>query len=249
MWTVAAVLRHMLMQTTVMTCNSKSSISPRWRSHLTQPLAVYAISCWFYSSLGLLVLAQHAFCPQSLISGWPRHVNIMESVLVIMQGLWSYLSDVRDVGQESFFHIVDRVSAISLTGLQFFKLFVIPPGSLPFFERCWLLACLLIGLLFKVFDYYCIVTDDVHAYRRSHTLWHFTFPFGFGCFSLHCWWKTAPQCVGILSRRATSPSADGGALLTSPFDCLAIFAALYLAAWLLRRLTRPHVPTCRKHRD
>ena len=155
-------------------------------------------------------------CPAASPIGWSAGQGLRESVLVILQGVWSYWSDVLAVGQVSWCrrhsvtrlsptpaprvaqvswaHPIDRASAVALTGFQLFKLLFLMLPTMSWPEVLWLAGGLAAGIYFKVADYYALFEGNALRYRRSHTLWHVCLPFAFTAHTLARWYNVRDVC-------------------------------------------------------
>ena len=87
-----------LYMVTVGVFKQDSNIPPEWRANLRQPFTAYAVSSFFYTAAGLLTLCQIAWCPLAAPPGWPTRYATIEAVLICLQGIWSYWSDVVSIG-------------------------------------------------------------------------------------------------------------------------------------------------------
>lgn len=188
----------------------QSSIPVRWRKRLSVPTSAYALSSLLYTVFGLVVVLQCLVCPEASLPGWPARLGLFEAGAVMIQGVLSYLSDVVFVGlvspaclerhratqretptsrwlnrraacaQVSWAHPCDRVSALSLVALQFFKVFwVLMPTFSPA-EAVWFAGGLAVAIWCKVADYHAILAGDESRYERTHLLWHLSLPVTFG---------------------------------------------------------------------
>lgn len=175
----------------------QSIIEPRWRkSSLTDPTSAYACSCFFYSLAGAFAIIMTTQCPLAFPSEWPAGWAQVEAALIILQGFWSFGSDVHALGRTSYLHPIDRTSATWLTGLQFFKYGILLRPVLSTGELVWLSATLLIAIAIKLADYQAIaVLKDRQLYERTHFWWHVSLPFGVGG-HLAYRWLTCPMCIG-----------------------------------------------------
>ena len=88
--------------------------------------------------------------------------------------------------QVSWAHPIDRFSAISLTGLQLFKVGYLMLPGLSWAEVLWLASGLMTGLYFKLADYHAVLEGDALHYCRSHTMWHVSLPLAF---TAHTLWQ------------------------------------------------------------
>lgn len=172
-----------------------SIIDPKWRkSNLTDPTSAYAISSFFYSAAGAFALLMTSACPLAFPSQWPARWVQFESTLIIMQGVWSFGSDVHALGRTSYWHPIDRTSATWLTGLQFVKYGILLRPVLPVGELLWIGATLLIAVAIKIADSRAIMQRDRLLYERTHFWWHVSLPFGVGANLLYRW-LVCPVCV------------------------------------------------------
>ena len=95
----SAVLAHTLRMLTTRVLSKRSSIPKSWRPHLCAPISTYALSSFLFSACGLLELTQCLTCPVASPAGWPASYGLREGIAVVLQGMWSYWSDVLAVGQ------------------------------------------------------------------------------------------------------------------------------------------------------
>jgi len=166
--------------------NTKSTIDPRWRRTLAKPMSMYALSSFFYSVLGVTHVIVIVTCPGSSPVGWPACFGLPEAFLVTLQGFWSFLSDVRHVGKESWAHPLDRLSAVCLTALQIWKYGFYLRTELKLVDIIWTGGTLLFGIVSKLIDNYALfVKKDEALYARTHFLWHAVFPIGFGSYVIY----------------------------------------------------------------
>ena len=87
----------------------------------------------------------------------------------------------------SWAHPLDRVSALSLTALQFYKVFWVLLPSLYAAELGWFGVGLATAVSLKVADYYAILEGDAARYERTHLLWHVSLPFVFSAHTATMW--------------------------------------------------------------
>ena len=190
-----AILKKALATWTVRVGRTQSSIDPSWHKHLSRPWTRYALSSWFYSAVGLLVLLQIAACPASLLDGWPPRLLAAEAVLITLQGPLSYVADVMRIGRTSIAHPCDRCLAIPLVLLQAYKYGVVLPPVLAASELIWIWCGLLVGIFFKVLDYHALLAGDMLSFERSHFWWHASLPFVFAVHTLYLWFFKAAACA------------------------------------------------------
>eukprot|EP00966_Prymnesium_polylepis_P327948 7383770-Prymnesium_polylepis.1 len=190
------VARHGLRMVTTRLLDRRSSIPHSWRAVLSEPLSAYALSSWCYCVCGLVGLAQATRCPGASPVGWDAAHGARECVLVILQGIWSYLSDVVAVGRVSWAHPVDRFSAVALTFFQAYKLGFLVRATMSWPELLWLAGGLGVGIFYKVADYHALLAGDALRYRRTHTAWHVSLPFVFAAHTLVQWYLQRDSCNG-----------------------------------------------------
>jgi hypothetical protein len=65
---------------------------------------------------------------------------------------------------------------------------------MPMYESAWLLSSLALGITFKVAGYHALLANDCDRYRYAHTLWHVSFPLGFGIHTLVLWYLRLEDC-------------------------------------------------------
>ena len=178
---------HALYMVTVGVFNTASTVNPAWRKNLSQPYTAYAVSSLFYTAAGLLTLAQTILCPGACSPGWPPGWAQPEAILVILQGFWSYWSDVAAIGTTSIAHPIDRFSAVCLTFFQFYKFGVMCAPHMGVVDAAWTSTTLALAIVCKMFDYRSMQANDIAFYRRSHFWWHVSLPFGFGSYVIYVW--------------------------------------------------------------
>lgn len=181
-----SVFAHALRMATVNLLRRSSSIDPRWRKQGLRTVT-YTLSSLLYTVVGLITLLGLARCPQA-VPEWPVAVAGPEAVLVALQGLWSYWSDVACVGLTSWAHPVDRVGALPLTALQCYKwLLRMPRLGMSPREAAFMFSATVTAVGFKTLGYRAILARDMAAYRRSHTLWHTVLPLAVVAFNVSRW--------------------------------------------------------------
>ena len=180
------LLRHIIRMLTYGACSRRSSVKSSWRSQLAQPLSIYGLSSFTYTTAGIHALILLICCPEA-VPGWPASVWLLEATLVMMQGVWSYCSDVLFIGLESNFHACDRISALSLVGLQLVKFGWVLPSSMSTEWLAWIWIWLVAGIICKICGYQCILSDSADGFRRWHIRWHVTMPFGVSVFHAAQW--------------------------------------------------------------
>ena len=168
------------------TFSPRSIIHRRWRITLAIPWTKYAASCFAYTVVGIHSFALFYFCPQA-IAAWPTEYALPESLLVIVQGFWSYASDVHAIGHTSYWHVVDRFSAQLLFLCQFVKYGLVLPDTLSYVEAIWLWLGLAIGVACKLMGHRCVVDGDALGYRDWHIAWHVSVPFAISVFQQARW--------------------------------------------------------------
>jgi hypothetical protein len=165
----------------------KSNIPPEWRPNLRQPFTAYAISSFFYTAVGIVTLFQIYLCPLAAPPGWPVRYATAEAVLICLQGIWSYCSDVISIGATSFAHPIDRFSAVTLTFFQVYKFGILLRPVLGPVDLAWVGTTLAIGFGCKFADYQAMQSRNISMYRRSHFWWHVSLPLGFGTYCIYRW--------------------------------------------------------------
>ena len=153
----------------------QSSIPHSWRRHLAVPLSVYGLSSFTYVAVGLHALALWSSCP-SAIPEWPPAIARPEACLVTLQGIWSFFSDVLNVGRDSAFHPIDRASALALVAVQLIKFGLVMPHSMTVAELVWIWFGLAGGIGRKLCGYRAILRGSPESFRTWHTLWHVSMP-------------------------------------------------------------------------
>lgn len=174
---------HTLSMLSTGALNVRSSVPPGWRPHLAR-VSVYALSCFFYSAVGIHGLALFARC-SSAVANWPAQVAIVEALLVTAQGCWSFSSDVLYVGLSSRMHVVDRCSAIALTALQLLKFGVVV--RLTVAEALWIWSGIGAAIFCKLKGYRALLGGTAADFRLWHTLWHASLPLAVGGFNEWRW--------------------------------------------------------------
>ena len=185
-WPETRLLRHVLRAITVNLFNRKSALPKAWRVELSIPFTSYSSSCTTYTFTGLHAFAMFTFCPESLPT-YPQRTALIESLLVALQGYWSYMSDVDGVGMETYIHCVDRTSALMLIGWQFYKWGVLLAPTLTEGEKCWLWIFLSVGMFAKLRGYRAVMDGDLLAFRFWHIMWHLWLPLAILAFHQQRW--------------------------------------------------------------
>ena len=203
---------HAMYMVTLGVFNTRSAVDPSWRAELRVPYTPYAVSSLFYSAAGIAAICQVLWCPSASSPGWPPAFSLPEAALVFLQGVWSYWSDVVDIGKTSPMHAVDRFSAVSLTFLQVYKFGVVLRPWMTPLDMAWTGVTLVTAVACKMADYHAMQSDDMHLYIRSHFWWHVTLPLGLGSFCLYKW-VTAEQCA------ATAVDATLAATVAAVVGC------------------------------
>ena len=175
-----ALLAHTLRFVTRGAWSTASSIRPAWRRQLAVPLSLYGLSCFAYTAVGLHAIALWMACPQA-VPEWPARFALPEATAVTIQGVWSFASDVLNVGRDSHFHAIDRVSALSLVALQLIKFgYLLPQApSMQWMELASVWFGLAIGIVCKLRGFRAILDNSPTGFRRWHTLWHASMPLTF----------------------------------------------------------------------
>ena len=182
---LAATARHVV-RSIASASTSRSNINPAWRPRLSQPLSVYGFSCWTYSIAGILVLAQSLVCPTAFLPDW-ANVARKEGCALVLQGCWSFCSDVLNVGRPSRFHSIDRVSALMLTCIQIFKFGIIAPYAIRLDQLLWGWLSIVVGLSCKLMGSRAILADCVEDFYFWHCMWHLTLPVGLVAIPTAAW--------------------------------------------------------------
>jgi hypothetical protein len=114
---------------------------------------LYAISCFFYAISGLIRIYQG---------------SRQDGINLIIQSLLSYISDVYKLGEPSYWNIIDRYYAVSISIYHFYYLKTPEALSVN-------LILFLIGFNFlaKSRQYYATHSDK---YLLEHTKWHSVAP-------------------------------------------------------------------------
>lgn len=159
---------HALYMVTVGVFATRSTVNPKWRPNLTQRFTAYALSSLFYSAAGIICLLQLVWCPLASPPGWPTRYSIPEAVLVTLQGVWSYWSDVVAIGTTSIAHPIDRFSAVTLTFFQFYKFGILLWPAMDTPDKVWTSTTLAFAVVCKMADYHAMRANDISLYRRSH---------------------------------------------------------------------------------
>lgn len=180
------LLRHTARMVSYGALSRKSSIPEAWREHLARPRSAYAWSSFMYTLVGLQSLLLWTSCPAA-VSEWPQRIARPEAVLVTLQGIWSFYSDVLYVGLYSSFHTVDRLSALTLTGFQILKFGIVLPWSMSLYELAWVWCGLALGIHCKLRGYRAVIDSSVHSFRIWHIAWHCSFPITFLAFHGYRW--------------------------------------------------------------
>jgi len=130
----------------------------------------YWTSSFTYTVVGIVMLF-YAQVLDKKMGNWPwRH----ESILLILQSLWSYMNDVHFFGQSKLWRRVDVAFAGTLGLCQPTKVLVL---SLDVFQAVIVIAGVLGGV-------YCLVRSKrcdkklgrLKDYFFWHTAWHYSFP-------------------------------------------------------------------------
>ena len=188
-----SLFAHALKMTTHGAFTTRSSIKPAWRRQLAVPLSPYGLSSFCYTFAGLYAMVAWFFCPGAM-PGWPARVAFPEASLVVLQGAWSFLSDVINVGRPCIFHAVDRISAVSLTAFQLCKFGLLMVTDLSGMQAIFIVVGLGLGIGCKLQGYRAILNGHVERYRHWHLLWHLSLPLAVS--ALHSWrWRTCQKCI------------------------------------------------------
>ena len=170
-----SLVRHVLYATTRGAISPRSSVKPSWHKELNR-FSLYACSSWFYTVVGVHGLCMFLSCP-TVYPGWPPHIAIPDVTLVMLQGIWSFNSDVRNIGLTSKWHVVDRLTAQALTLFQVVKFayFLVPPVLSPAqFAFVWF--GFFVAFFCKLQGYKAIVDASLPRFKFWHTLWHISLP-------------------------------------------------------------------------
>ena len=173
------LLQHTVRMITYGVWRRRSSISPSWRTHLSVPFSLYALSSFAYTAVGLQAVAMWMACPAA-VPEYSAAIAIPEACLVALQGVWSFHSDVLHVGQDSIFHVVDRASAVTLVAVQLAKFAVFLPWSMTSAEVIGVWIGLVAGIFCKLRGYRAILRGSVESFRLWHILWHVSMPLTIG---------------------------------------------------------------------
>lgn len=114
---------------------------------------LYVISCFFYAISGLIRIRQGAK---------------QDGINLIIQSLLSFMSDVYTIGKTSYWHIIDRYYALSISIYHFYSLKT---------KRALILNSLLCLIGFR----YLTISQHYHAKRSdknllAHAKWHSVAP-------------------------------------------------------------------------
>ena len=165
--------------------NRNSLVPAKWRAQLSQPATLYGMSPVAYTLLGLHELTQAACCPRSLPGESTAILPVRtEAILLIAQGVWSFMSDVRNIGRPSLFHCIDRFSAVCLFGVQLLKF---STAALPLWELLFVWCSLAVGFYCKVMSSRAIVAGSASSYAHWHLCWHWSLPFLMLSYHLYRW--------------------------------------------------------------
>lgn len=179
------LIRHAFKAVTVNVFKTKSALPSSWRAELSIPFTCYSCSSFTYSAVGLQALVLFTYCPEA-IPEYPRSSALWEARLVVLQGVWSYCSDVMNAAQDSMWHCVDRFSAVALFSWQLYKLGFLLDVGIPEEEKAWLWLWLSATIFAKVRGYRGILDGELHAFRFWHIVWHITLPFSIASWQ---WWR------------------------------------------------------------
>ena len=131
----------------------------------------YRISPLFYSISGILVLMLHKIMQKYDDTFW----WITFGVMLIIQGLCSYMSDVEYWGQNSYWEIIDTFIATILTlvagPLVIFRAFN-GYATYPFYFNIIWICCATFSLYCKYMSNQCIQVLNAEHYLFWHALWH-----------------------------------------------------------------------------
>ena len=176
---------------------NRSRIDPRWRTHLSRPCSLYGLSSWSYTAIGLLLLSHCLLCPAALAEWAVGHPTLAlgEACALTLQGGWSFLSDVLNIGRTSWLHSLDRVSALTLTFLQLVKFGVIMVPGMSAYELAYVWGGIGIGVAAKLMGSRAILDQSMAGFRGWHTVWHLELPAALGGF-LVMRWRTCADCDG-----------------------------------------------------
>lgn len=114
---------------------------------------LYVVSCFFYAISGLIRIRQGA---------------MQDGTNLIIQSLLSFMSDVYTMGETSYWHILDRYYALSISIYHFYSL----KSRLAFVVNF---------MLFLIGIRYLMISQHYHAKRSdknllAHTKWHCVAP-------------------------------------------------------------------------
>ena len=136
---------------------------------------VYAISPFLFSLAGMYQYVNAFLLRDHLCAWWPWET---EAMLVILQGLLSFLSDVFTLGAPSVWHVADRVLAPILT-TWFIARTVVQLAVFPLASRLeHAFFCVIFPVVFYVFSrsHRAFKGKNFYAYLKWHSVWHALFP-------------------------------------------------------------------------
>jgi hypothetical protein len=150
----------------------------------------YCYSSWLYSFAGLyFFLLAYYYKPR-------YYGQYIDSILLITQGVLSYLSDVRFLGKTHYTRVFDRLVAIGIT-LRFFVVFF-------YYNDCYQNILLIIGFPASMYCYYrsynarqyCYpiytsfyYNQSIESYLKWHALWHVGFPLSLSIWISYIYYK------------------------------------------------------------
>eukprot|EP00929_Paragymnodinium_shiwhaense_P119577 TRINITY_DN91481_c0_g1_i1.p1 TRINITY_DN91481_c0_g1~~TRINITY_DN91481_c0_g1_i1.p1 ORF type:complete len:313 (+),score=46.38 TRINITY_DN91481_c0_g1_i1:72-1010(+) len=143
----------------------------------SEPAPLVALTWWFrlccfnYSLVGLEMLGNEAQI-SCVFPGYAWHV---ESKLLLLQGLLSYLHDSHFQGRSPYAKAADRTCATSLTLCQPLKMAFCAMDGWQILILLWSYS---LGLFCLSRSYKTAAAGRMFAYQVWHTLWHILLPLG-----------------------------------------------------------------------
>ena len=155
----------------------RTSVPLEWRA-LAEQHPFYLISSTFYAIAGLFM---------GYVERGRPHALLGEPIIWILQTIFTHMSDVATLGEDSIWHAVDRLHAYTFTVLRatytlyaFYAWKAYSPTQAAVFGVGLTLAMCCIRL-----SWMAVMRRDPGAFLRWHALWHLSLP-------------ATALCVGLL---------------------------------------------------
>lgn len=142
---------------------------------------VYATSCFMYSLVGLLFLFKSDILTKHWSNFWPWKE---EGILLFIQGVLSYMSDVQTIGIPSIWHSTNRTFATILFVINFVRTIMIIEGLFYPIDSN-LRSIFYLGFVLSSISYVASTSfSRAHKVKETmlaHTSWHFFLLIGVIC--------------------------------------------------------------------